>query len=547
MNMKQLIIALATVVLAINVKAQTLEEGIKLYNYGKYKSAKKVLEPIADKTPLANYYLGLTELKLGNKDKARTLFLKHPDNYANMGGLARVNFAEGKAAEGMQLANALAAKAKKKEWEPLKYAGDAITYSEGGDAQQAITWYKTALSVYDNLEMRMSLGDAFLKLPQGGGGEAADNYDRVVAKDPKNSLTYERIGRLFYGARNYKVAQENWEKAKEADPNNPIPWGDLADAFTAVGNYEKAKTHIEKYVELSDPSDEVMEKYMDVLFLSKNFKDAAAKAQELINNGKTKARYYGILAFSQYELKDSVNALKNARIYFEKQEAAKNRPDDYRMFAKILLQNSKGEEANTYFNKAVEIDSSKNKSAAYRENAETLRLAKEWLAAAKWYERIMSEYPADATGNDYFYAPFCHYFSRDSVEYEKALNGFKLMKEKYPKEPSAVYWCGRAGAAMDNEAKKGTAVEFYEQWLSMETPSTYTRKPADLMQAYQYLLIYYFNSNNSDKAKVYIEKIRTLEPDNSLAKQIEDYIKSGSKTKVKPASDTKAPAKKPAK
>jgi Tfp pilus assembly protein PilF len=283
---------------------------------------------------------------------------------------------------------------------------------------------------------------------------------------------------------------------------------------------------------------------MDVLFLSKNYTDAAAKAQELINSGKTKARYYGILAFSQFEMKDSVNALKNARIYFEKQDPAKNRPDDYRMFAKILLQNSKGDEANTYFNKAVEIDSSKNKSAAYRENAETLRLAKEWISAAKWYERIMSEYPNDVNGNDYFYAPFCRYFSRDSTEYEKALNGFKLMKEKYPKEPSAVYWCGRAGAAMDPEAKKGTAVEFYEQWLNMETPSTYTRKPADLMQANQYLLIYYFNKGDNEKAKMHIEKIRAIEPDNSLAKQIDDYIKSGSKVKVKPTSDTKAPAKK---
>jgi tetratricopeptide (TPR) repeat protein len=447
----------------------------------------------------------------------------------------------------MDLANALAAKAKKKEWEPLKYASDAITYSDGGDYQQAITWYKTALSVYDNLEMRMSLGDAYLRLPQGGGGEAADNYDRVVAKDPKNSMTYQRIGKLFYGARNYKVAQENWEKAKEADPNNPIPWGDLADAYTAVGNYEKAKTHIEKYVELSDPSDAVMEKYMDVLFLSKNYKDAAAKAQELINNGKTKPRYYGILAFSQYELKDSVNALKNARTYFEKQDAAKNRPDDYRMFAKILLQNSKGEEANTYFAKAVEIDSSKNKAAAYRDNAETLRLAKEWLSAAKWYERIMSEYPNDVNGNDYFYAPFCHYYGH---EYDVAFKGFQLMKDKYPKEPSPAYWTGRAAAAIDNEAKEGTATPFYEQWLTMETASTYTRKPADLMQAYQYLLIYYFNKEDKVKAQGYVDKIKALEPDNALAKQIEDYIKSGSKTKVKPAGDakpakdTKAPTKK---
>lgn len=551
MKMKQFIVAVAVMATAFGVHAQTLEDGIKMYNYERYKSAKKILEPLADKTPLANYYLGLVELKLGRKDVARTIFLKQPDNYANMGGLARVSFAEGNSAQGMQLASALAGKAKKKEWEPLKYAADAITYTEGGDIQQAIGWYKAALSVYDNLDMRLSLGDACLKLP-GGGGEAADNFDRVVAKDPKNSMAYTRIGQLFYSARNYKVAQENWEKAKEADQNNPIPWGDLADAYTAVGKYDLARTHIEKYLELSDNTDTDMEKYMDILFLSKNYKDAAAKAQELVDGGKPKVRYYGILAFSLLELKDSascVKALKYARDYFSKQEAAKIFPDDYRKYGRILLCNNLAAEANTYFTKAVEIDTAKNKSAAYRENAEALRLAKEWIPAATWYERVINEYPADATGNDYFYAPFCRYYTREITEYENAFKGFKLMKEKYPKEPSPAYWCGRAAAAIDNEAKDGTAVPYYEEWLNMETPSTYTRKPADLMQAYQYLLIYYYNKGESEKTKNYIEKINTIEPGNALAKQIEDLLKSGSKAKVNPSGSKLAtkPAAKPKK
>lgn len=249
----------AALTLSVSVKAQTLEEGIKMYNYERYETAKKVLTPLAGTNPLANYYLGLSELQLGNKDAAKALFQRNTDNYANMGGLVRIAFVEGRPAEGNQLATALAGKAKRKEWEQLKYAADAITYTTGGDYQLAVNWYKTALANYDNMDMRLSLGDAYQKV-QGGGGEAMTSYEKIVEKDPKNSLAFSRIGKLWYDAKNYKLALENWEKAKEADPKNPLPYRDLADAYSYVGKYDLSKQNLEKYLEYSDKTDEDMER-----------------------------------------------------------------------------------------------------------------------------------------------------------------------------------------------------------------------------------------------------------------------------------------------
>lgn len=524
MKMRQSIVMMvAAVTLATSVKAQTLEEGIKMYNYERYQTAKKTLEPLAGTNPLANYYLGLAELQLGNKDAARNIFLKQPNHNANVAGLARVLFADGKTAEGMKAASDLAAKAKKKEWEQLKYAADAITYTKGGDAQQAVDWYKAALANYDNLDMRISLADAFLKLPSGGGGEAMSNYEKVVEKDPKNSLALSRIGKLWYEAKTYKLALENWEKAKEADPANPLPYRDLADAYTSVGKYDLAKKNVDEYIRLADPSPVVTEKHMDILFLSKNYKDAAAKAQELINL-KPETRFYGLLAFSLYELKDSANALKNARVYFERQDASKNSPSDYRMYAKILLQNSMVDEANTYLQKAVDADTAKNKMIAYRENGEALRDAKEWLLAAKWYDKILSEMPA-ATVTDYFYAGFSKYYGR---EYENALKSFGAMTEKFPAEPSGHYWSGRSAAAIDNDATQGLAVPYYTKWLEMEVPATYTRKPNDLMQAYQYTAIYHYNKKDKVKTMELVQKIEAIDPNNPTAKEIKKGLGASS-------------------
>ena len=137
---------MAAVAATFTVKAQTLEEGIKMYNYERYESAKKQLAPLAGSNPIANYYIGLAELKQGHVDAAAGIFAKYPDNYANQAGAAMVAFAQGKSAEGTQLAQALAAKAKKKEWEQLKYAAEAITNSAGSNKQLAVDWYREAMS-----------------------------------------------------------------------------------------------------------------------------------------------------------------------------------------------------------------------------------------------------------------------------------------------------------------------------------------------------------------------------------------------------------------
>lgn len=97
------------------------------------------------------------------------------------------------------------------------------------------------------------------------------------------------------------------------------------------------------------------------------------------------------------------------------------------------------------------------------------------------------------------------------------------MAQQYPEEPSPVYWQGRAAAAQDVEAKTGGAVSFYEKWLGMEQEGV-AKNNADLMQAYQYLAIYYYNQSNKAEAIKYADKILTLEPGNETASQIKDIM-----------------------
>lgn len=527
MNIKQPVTFAFAFAFSATLSAQNVADGIKNYYYEKYETARRILAPLAGGDPTANYYLGLSELGLDNAVNAKSIFAKYPDDAANMAGLARAAFETGNAAEGTRLATIVAEKAKKKEWEPLKLAADAINYSDGGNIQQAVDWYKKALERNDNPTLRVALGDAYQKLP-GGGGEAMNNYENVTGKDSKNSLAFSRIGALWYAAKNYNLALENYQKAKDADPSNPLPYRDLANAYYWVGNFDLAKQNIEKYLELSDKSTEDQIQYLNILYLGKNYREAAQKAEDLMRQGIVKPGFYGILAYSQLELKDSIGALANVRKYFAAQEPKKIYPSDYLNYGKILLMNSQEDSANYYFTKAITLDTSKNKSESYRQIADGFKALKTqsgYAKAGEWYGRLAAE-DANAKPTDYYYWGFWSFYGR---KYDTAARAFEQMEQKFPTQPSATYWRGRVASAQDEDAKTGAAKAHYEKWLAIEQEG-YKRNNSDLMYAYQYLAAYFFNSGDKEAAKSYLNKIEAIEPGNAFLKQMKDLL-AGNKTK----------------
>src|SRR4051812_31931624 len=91
-KMKKVMIMLVFIAFSVNAGAQqqTLEGGIKMYNYKRFKTAQGILAPLADKDPIANYYLGLSYLESGNIAQAGSTFARFPEDLANISGTARV-------------------------------------------------------------------------------------------------------------------------------------------------------------------------------------------------------------------------------------------------------------------------------------------------------------------------------------------------------------------------------------------------------------------------------------------------------------------------
>ena len=528
------------VALAFGIKAsaqQSVQDGIKMYQYNKWQSAERILEPLAATNPKANYYLGLCYIIEGKLEKANAAFSKFPEDAANISGTARVAFAQKNAARGMQIAKELAAKSKKKEWIQEKFAADAITYSEGGDYLQAIAWYKDALTKADEAETHIGLGDAFRKVP-GGGGEAMTNYESVTEKDNKNSLAYSRIGDLWYEAHNYQSALDNYAKAKDADNTNPLPYMALADAYARSGKFKMALDNIQPYIKLSDNTLADKMKYLRLMYLAQSYCEAAKYAQELMNgqslSGDEKIEVTGITGFSQAECGDSMLALQNLHTYFHIVNPSKITPGAYIQFGKLFLKMGMLDSAGYYYNKGIADDTAHNKTDIYRTIAEAFKTKKDYCKSADWYNNLIRANP-ETQPSDYAWRGIMYYYCKDL---DKALKSFQDFVAKYPDQPSGAYWLGRTAAAIDSDAATGGAVEYYKKWLEKVGPNY--EKKNDLKGAYEYLMYFYYNKKDKENMKAYMDKIKEIDPNNKSVKEIEDAEKSaGAPKKAAPAKPKK--------
>lgn len=518
--MKRLIVTTACVIGTLMGQAQTLDEAIGLYKYNRLESAKNILTPMASSNALANYYLGLVELENENTDLAKSIFEKYPEDAANQAGLARVMLAQNKTPEAMSMLSKVAAKAKKKDYMPLRYAADAITYSQGGELNMAVEWYKKAMETERTPDLHIGLGDAYKRI-QGGGGDAMTNYEYAETFPKYASLANYKKGYLWYVAKNYDSALACYGRASTLDDKNPLPYKALADAYYKIGKFKLSKEKIEKYLELSDKTLDDQIQYANTLYLAKEYPSAITKMNELIAKGAEKPYMYRIIAFSLLETKDYMGAISNMDKFFAKQDPKKVLAIDHINYGKMLLKDStKANLANASFIKGVDADTAADKIPTYRGIAENFYEADQFANSGEWYKKIVQSGSASIESTDYWWAGVMYFYAKD---YANAEPMFKLYNEKYPTEPISVFWMGRiTESSKDKDFKTGAAAEYYTRWMSMinEDPA----KKKDLIKAYTYLAMVAYNKNDKTNATLYSDKILALDATNSVGNQIKKNI-----------------------
>ncbi len=506
---------------AFSASAQTLADGIKMLQYERFESAKKILTPLATTSEDANYYLGLTELTLGNTKEASAIFAKYPESKANISGMARVLFADKNKTEAMALLNGLVKKAKRKELASvMKLAADAITYSSGGDLTQAVDWYTKSNELAESAETYLALGDAHNDMP-GGGGKAMSRWEDAAAKMQNPSLAYFKMGQLWYEAKNYDSAIALYNRASSVDPENPLPYRRFADSYYKINKYTLAKQNIEKYLKVSDNSIDDQLYYLNILYLGNETDLALNKIKELFAKGIDKPYMYRLQGYLHLQKGMYAEALASMDKFFAKVPVDKTIPMDYTSYAKILM-NTPGREAeaNTFLQKSIDVDTSSDKSTAYRTLAEDFKNNNDYKNAAIWYNKLVTNFPASAQMLDYYYGGYANYYIDD---YATATDQFKKLEEIYPEDPTGILWQAKVAVAQDLNSKTGIAAPLYEKYLAQIGDKT-ADNLAEVTKAYEYLALYNYNAKKVADAKKYNALLLKTDASNEIGKKLADVL-----------------------
>jgi tetratricopeptide (TPR) repeat protein len=546
MRINKLALAIVAASFFQTSSAQSIAEIKKMYEFGRYETVKKLTSSIASTNPEANYYLGLAELNLGHTDAAEQVFAKQPADLANMSGTARVLFSRKKNDEAMTILKSIAAKAKKKDVLPLKYAADAMVWS-GLDASPAVDWCSRIIAAQPTGENYMAFGDAYLNVPNGG-GNAAKQFDLALANKADPTLVYTRLGDLWYSARQYDSAAANYDRAIKADPTNPIPYLRYSESNYKISKFDLAKQNLEKYLQYSDKAMYDKLKLANIYFVMGDYATAATKFQELLPATEYEDFIYRGIMISKLEGGKIDEASAAATQYLAKAKAESITGKDYLYLSRIFMKTpGKEADAMTYLAKATEKDASIDNSVIFRTEAEKYRDAKDWKQASTWYNMLVEKAKQElVTSVDLFYGGYCNYATK---EYATAIKLYNKMVEQFPTEPSGWYYLGLTQAATDNEAKDGLAITPYTKYLEL-APQDASQEKDQKIKAYTYLLQHNYGKKDREKCVEYSSKILALDATNQAAKQISDYYKNGGTNTTQPNTqapkpDAQTPAVKP--
>jgi hypothetical protein len=87
--------------------------------------------------------------------------------------------------------------------------------------------------------------------------------------------------------------------------------------------------------------------------------------------------------------------------------------------------------------------------------------------------------------------------------------------------------------AKDADAKLGLALPHFQHFFEIKGEEK-VNKPALLMFAYQYLMIYYYNKDDINNMKTWMDKVVSLDPSNATVKAIQENLANRAKS-AKPA------------
>ncbi len=238
------IIIFSFLLFTISTFSQNLQNSIKFYNSGNYKSAitglKKVIEKDKENSK-AYYYLGMCYMMLEDGDKAienLSLSIQKDNKFAdayNSRGLA-YGFVGQTEMSLEDFDRAIIVDPNFSE----AYLNRATAHSSLGHIDQAISDFSEALKL-DPKNPSIYYQRGQLYLSQSKNDEAISDLKQSIELGLKNSDTYFELGNSYYASKQWQNAIDSYTESLLLNPKNDKSINNRAMAYDKIGDSKKAE------------------------------------------------------------------------------------------------------------------------------------------------------------------------------------------------------------------------------------------------------------------------------------------------------------------
>lgn len=253
----------------------------------------------------------------------------------------------------------------------------AFLYVDYEFPHKALPLFEKALKINsDNSDLRINLADCYLQC--GFLEKAVQFYNDLLDIDPYSTQYWFELGRVYYCTDEFNKALEAYEFALTIDDLHKSSILMSAHCYFKLENYQKACNYYEKY-DLLVPNSKMNIFFIGLSYFNlKEYEKAIEKlkdATELSEELPVEAiEIYDYIAMSYDKLGNFEEAIKYIDIAIDKNSLV---ADLYISKGKIYLNHDNEEQAQIWFNQAIELD---------KENPETLLEIGSVYFDSKYYE-----------------------------------------------------------------------------------------------------------------------------------------------------------------
>jgi tetratricopeptide (TPR) repeat protein len=529
--MKSLLFILAILLMANGLKAQSTARARKLLYYDRYDTAARLLQSLIRTDPAnTEAWWLLTRVYLQGKnpqairDSLRLIpaaVAQQPFALCANGQVLLVQHKKDSAALYFNKALTIT-----REKDPAILLAVAKGYQDADstDAVYAAQLLSKAIRIAKHdADLYLALGNTYRRLVNGE--ESYKAYQEALALDNRNVEALYRLGKIFLTQENPEMYLKYFNDAVAADSMYAPAWYELY-YYYYFRDVNKAMDCLQHYIAASDPC--VHNDYLltDLLYSSRKYREAINHARNLIDRqGKvSEPRLYKLIAYSDKELHDSVQALNYMKQYFKEQTDTGFVMKDYETMGEIYDQLGLPDSAVGYYVTAgvMEKDSTK-RFVTDKKLADIYKKLKDYPDQALWLGRFYQGNDR-ATNLDLFNWGLASYMAH---EYPVADSIFGLYETKYPDQEFGYYWRARTDAAIDTAATTGMAIPHYLKMIGIDSrDSTNKTNHRHLIESYGYIAAYKANTEKDYAGAIdYFERLLNLDPVNEDARRYIEILK----------------------